>query len=108
LGVAGVEAAAELGLLALGEVFDAVAEQPADLVERVVFVATPAERVLLDAAADFVDDLGAEPDHVGGIQHGDRVREAVADRVRIPPKRIRAAVSHAVDELVGLAFSQAL
>jgi hypothetical protein len=28
LWVAGVEAAAELGLLALGEVFDAVAEQP--------------------------------------------------------------------------------
>jgi hypothetical protein len=56
LWVAGVEAAAELGLLALGEVFDAVAEQPADLVERVVFVAPPAERALLDAAADFVDD----------------------------------------------------
>ena len=36
LWVAGVEAAAELGLLALGEVFDAVAEQPANLVERVV------------------------------------------------------------------------
>jgi len=30
LWVAGVEAAAELGLLALGEVFDAVAEQPAN------------------------------------------------------------------------------
>ena len=59
LWVAGVEAAAELGLLVLGEVFDAVAEQPADLVQRVVFVAPPGERVLLDAAADLVDDLGA-------------------------------------------------
>jgi hypothetical protein len=36
---------------------------------------------LLDAAADFVDDLGAQPDHVEGVQHGDRIREAVADRV---------------------------
>jgi hypothetical protein len=70
LWVAGVEAAAELGLLVLGEVFDAVAEQPADLVERVVFVAPPAERVLLDAAANFVDDLGAEPDLTWATRSG--------------------------------------
>jgi hypothetical protein len=104
LWVAGVEAAAELGLLALGEVFDAVAEQPANLVERVVFVATPAEGVLLDAAADLVDDLGAEPDHVEGVQHRDRVREAVTDRVGIPAKRVQGGSLHAVDELVGLGF----
>jgi hypothetical protein len=34
-GVAGVEAVADLGLLAFGEVFHAVAEQPADLIQRV-------------------------------------------------------------------------
>ena len=61
VGVAGVEAVGDLGLLALGEVLDAVAEEPADLVERVVFVAAVADGVLLDAAADLVDDLGAEP-----------------------------------------------
>jgi hypothetical protein len=70
--VAGVEAGGDLGLLLLGEVFHAVAEEPADLIERVVFVTASAQSVLLDAAADFVDDLGAEPDHVKGVKHGDR------------------------------------
>jgi hypothetical protein len=37
--VTGVEAAADLGLLPVGEVFCAVAEEPPDLIERVVFVA---------------------------------------------------------------------
>jgi hypothetical protein len=41
-GVAGVEACADLGLLLLGEVLYAMTEQPADLVERIVFVAAPA------------------------------------------------------------------
>jgi hypothetical protein len=53
-----------LGLLLLGEVFDAVAESSADLIERVVFVATAAQRVLLHATADLIDYLGAQPDHV--------------------------------------------
>ena len=48
-----VQAMADLGLLLLGEVFRAVAEQPADLVERVVFVAAPTQGVLLNAAADL-------------------------------------------------------
>jgi hypothetical protein len=39
--------------------FHAVAEQAADLIERVVFVPASAQSVLLDAAADFVDDLGS-------------------------------------------------
>ena len=71
--VAGVEAVADLGLLLVGQVFGSVAEQPADLVERVVLVAAPAEGVLLDAAADLIDDLGAEPHHMEGIQDCDRV-----------------------------------
>ena len=41
-GLAGVETCADLGLLALGEVLYAVAEQPADLIKRVVFVAAAA------------------------------------------------------------------
>jgi hypothetical protein len=45
--VAGVEAAADLGLLTLGELFHAVAKQSADFVERVVFVAAAAMGVLL-------------------------------------------------------------
>jgi hypothetical protein len=46
-----------------------------------VFVAAATQGVLLDAAADFVDDLGAEPDHVEDVEPSDRVREAVADCV---------------------------
>src|SRR5215207_7482944 len=60
VGVASLQAAGELSLLTLGEALDAVAEQPADLVERVILVAAVAERVLLDAAADLVDDLRPE------------------------------------------------
>ena len=56
--VARVQAMADLGLLLFGEVFHAVAEQPADFVERVVFVAAAAQGVLLHASADLVDDLG--------------------------------------------------
>jgi hypothetical protein len=36
-------------------------------------VAAPTQGVLLDAAADLIDDQGAEPHHMEGIQHRDRV-----------------------------------
>jgi hypothetical protein len=71
--VASVEAVADLGMLLVGQVFYSVAQQAADLVERVVFVAASAEGVLLDAAADLIDDLGAEPHHMEGVQDCDRV-----------------------------------
>jgi hypothetical protein len=41
-GVAGVEEAADLVLLALGQVLDTIPQQPTDLIERVVFVAAAA------------------------------------------------------------------
>ncbi len=44
-------------LLLLGEVFDAVAEKAADLVERVVLVAPVTEHRVLDASADLVDEV---------------------------------------------------
>jgi hypothetical protein len=53
------------------------------MLERVVFVPASAQSVLLDAAADFVDDLGAEPDHVKGVKHGDRVGQPFMNGVRI-------------------------
>jgi hypothetical protein len=37
----------------------AVAQQSADLVERIIFQAAVAEGVLLDTAAHLVEDLGA-------------------------------------------------
>ena len=49
-----------LAICLLGQVFSAAAQQAADLVERVVLVAAVAQGVLLDPAADLVDDLGAE------------------------------------------------
>jgi hypothetical protein len=35
------------------------------------------QSVLLDAAADFVHDLGAEPDYVKGVKQGDRVGQPI-------------------------------
>jgi hypothetical protein len=48
----------ELGLLTFRQVSHTVTEEATDLVERIVLVASVAEGVLLDAAADFIDDLG--------------------------------------------------
>jgi hypothetical protein len=50
-----------------------VPEQPADLVQRVVFVSAPTEGVLLAATADLVNDLGAQPYDVERIENGDGV-----------------------------------
>jgi hypothetical protein len=55
-----------------------------------VFVAAAAQSVLLDAAADFVDDLGAQSDHMKGVKDGDRVGQPVTNGVRISPKMGRA------------------
>ena len=108
VGVAVLEAVGDLGLLAFGEVLHAVAEQPADLVERVVLVAAVAEGVLLDAAADLVDDLGAEPHDVERVEHRDRVGQPVADRVGVAPERVQRGGLDAVDARSGWASSQLL
>jgi hypothetical protein len=97
-----------LGLLLLGEVFDAVAESSADLIERVVFVATAAQRVLLRATADLIDYLGAQPDHVKGVEHRDRVGTAVAYRVGMSAERVQRGVFNAVEEALGLGLQPRL
>ncbi len=70
------------GVLAFGQVLQAVPQQPADLVERVVRMTASAELLLLDTAADFVDELGAELDDVEGVEDlhcvGQRVAESVS------------------------------
>jgi len=78
----------DLGLLAFGEVFNAVPQEAADLVERVVLVTPMAERGLLDASADLVDNLGAEPDDVEGVEDGDSVGQLVADGVVVTAERV--------------------
>lgn len=60
--VAAVQCLLETAEPARPEVFGAVAQQPADPVERVVFVAVVAQGLLLDAAADLVDPSRAELD----------------------------------------------
>jgi hypothetical protein len=72
VGVAGLQTPGELGLLAFGQMLHTVAEEAADLVKRVVFVASVADGVLLDAAADLVNDLRPEADDVEGVE--DRCR----------------------------------
>jgi hypothetical protein len=108
LWVAGVETVVDLGLLLLSEVFDAVPEQPSDLVERVVFVPASTERVLLHPPSDLVNDLGAEPDHVEGVKDGDRLGQPVMNGVRISPKWVQRSLLHAVNESVGLRFQPGL
>ena len=70
----------------------AASQQAADLVERVVLVPAPAQGVLLDPAADLVDDLGAELDDVEGVQHRDRVGQLVAHRVGVAAERVQGGV----------------
>ena len=79
-----------------------MAQQGADLVERVVLVAAVSQGVLLDAAADLVEDLGAELDDVERVQHRDRVWQLVADGVGIPAERVQRGVLHGRGEPLGL------
>ncbi len=53
----------------------------------------PSELLLLHAAADLVDDLGAELDHVEGVQHLHRVGQRVAQRVGVAAEPVeRSAI----------------
>ena len=79
-----------------------VAEQAADLVERVVFVPSVAEGVLLDAAADLVDDLCPEANDVEGVEGRDRVGQLVTDSVRIATEPIQRGLFDGGGESVGL------
>jgi hypothetical protein len=89
-------------------VFHAVGEQAADLIERVVLVPASAQSVLLDAAADFVDDLGFEPDDVKGVKEGDRLGQPVMMAFAYPRNGSSAACSTPSTNPSGWAFSQLL
>ena len=62
-------------------------QRPADPVERVVLVAAAVQGVLLDPAADLVDDLGPELHDMEGVEDRDRVGQLVADRVGVAAER---------------------
>jgi hypothetical protein len=53
------------------------------LVERVALVATPVQGVLLDTAADLVDDLHPEGGDVERVQDVGRVGQLLAQRVEV-------------------------
>jgi hypothetical protein len=75
-----------------GEVLGAVPQQPADLVERVVGVTAVAELFPLHAAPDLIHDGGAELHDMERVQHLDRVRERVAQRVGVAAERVEGGV----------------
>lgn len=60
----------------------------ADAIQRVVFAAAVAERFLLDAAADFVDDGVGQLDGVEVIDHEHGVGQPGLDGVDIAPVRV--------------------
>jgi hypothetical protein len=108
-GVTGVETCADLGLLALGEVLCAVAEQPSDLIERVVFCGRGGLVCLAARDAGPYRHLGVEPHHVERVEHGDGIWEAVMNRagvaVRTGPMRAWSTPSM---KLSGWFFNQVL
>ncbi|GAA3867354.1 hypothetical protein GCM10022275_16320 [Tessaracoccus defluvii] len=71
------------GVLPLGEVFTAGAQNVADPVQRVVLASSVAVDVLLDPAADLVDRGGAELDNVERVEDRDGVFELVVDGVLV-------------------------
>lgn len=84
---AGVDRPLEAGPLPVGEFLDPGAEDGADALERVAFAAAVPEGVLLDAAADLVDDLGADLDDVERVEDGGGVLELVVDGVLVAVER---------------------
>jgi hypothetical protein len=89
-------------------VFDAVPEEPADLIEGIVSVARAAQGVLLHATPDLIDDLGTQPDHMEGVKDGDRIGQPVMNGVGISRNGSSAACSTPSSNPSGRAFSQLL
>ena len=83
-------------------------EEPADLIEGVVFVAAAAQGLLLHAAPDLIDYLSAQPDHVESVEDRDRIGQPVTNSVGISPKWVERSLLHAVDEPVRLGFQPGL
>jgi hypothetical protein len=58
------------------------------LIQRVALVAASGQRVLLDAAADLIDDAEAELDHVEGVQHADRAGQLGGQGCGVSAERV--------------------
>jgi hypothetical protein len=102
-GGAGGEAGVGLGILLVAQVVRTATEQAADPIQRVVLVPAVPEGVLLDAAADLVDDLSAELDDVERLQDGDRVGQLVAHLVGVAAERVERGLGDRGGERLVLA-----
>jgi hypothetical protein len=71
------------------EVFGAAAQRPADLEQRVGLVAAMAQRLVLDAPADLVEGLVAQPHDVEGVEDAHRVGQFGAQRGRVAAEGIQ-------------------
>ncbi len=89
-------------MLARGEGFAAVAQQPADPVERIISVPAAVQGGLLFPAANLIHHLGAQLHDVKRVEHGDRVGQLVADRVGVAAERVQGGVLDPRDERGGL------
>ena len=76
-------------MLTFSQVLQSVPQLAVNLVERAVAVAAPAELLLLHAAADLVDNLGAELDDVEGVEHLHGVGQTVAQGVGVATDRVQ-------------------
>jgi hypothetical protein len=74
----GSERCLQAGVLPLGEVLDAGAQNVADPVERILAAAVAVD-VLLDPAPDLVDRGRAELDDAERVEHRDRILKLVVD-----------------------------
>ena len=88
--LAGGERGAQPGLLAVAEVLLTGAEDVPDAVERVVAAPAVTGRLLLDAAADVINDRSGELHDMERVEHGDGVLELVVDGVLVAVERVES------------------
>ncbi|MCL8026980.1 hypothetical protein, partial [Nocardioides bruguierae] len=91
-GIARGQRHVQAGALPWGQVFLAVAQQSADLVQRIVLVTPSAQGVLLDPPADLVDDTAAQLHDMERVQDGDGVGQLVTDRVGLAAERVECCL----------------
>ena len=75
-------------VLAVAEVLLTGAEDVPDAVERVVAAPAVTGRLLLDAAADVINDRSGELHDMERVEHGDGVLELVVDGVLVAVERV--------------------
>jgi hypothetical protein len=86
--LAGGERGAQAGLLAVAEVLLTRAEDVPEAVEQVFAAPAVIGRLVLDAAADVINDRSGELHDMSRVEHGDGVLELVVDGVLVAVERV--------------------